>query len=100
MSDTPANEQDDPDHTHDMKQQLREDVASWSAARSEGSLRQTEEFSVPVAKPSPSQPVRRAKAPAAPAIKPAAGTKKPFSMSYDGTTTADHITHMIARGAR
>lgn len=26
--------------------------------------------------------------------------KKPFSMSYDGTTTAEHVQYMIDRGAR
>jgi hypothetical protein len=100
MSSAPSNEQDEPDRANTMKEQLRKDAASWSAARSEGSLHQTEEFSVAVARPSMTQPVKRAKPPATPAIKPAAGPKKPFSMSYDGTTTADHITHMIARGAR
>lgn len=26
--------------------------------------------------------------------------KKPFSMSYDGTTTKEHVQYMIDRGAR
>ena len=28
------------------------------------------------------------------------GTKKPFTMSYDGVTEADYIAYMIARGTR
>jgi hypothetical protein len=100
MSKLPSNEHDEPDRADAMNQQLRKDVASWSAARSEGATRQTEEFNVQAAKPSPPQPARRVKQPAAPASSLPAGPKKPFTMSYDGTTTADHITHMIARGAR
>lgn len=107
MSIVSSNDQNDADreadrHTNTMKEQLRKDVASWSAARSEGSTRQTEEFSMPAARQSAPRPARQTKqsAPATPAIKPAAVAKKPFSMSYDGTTTAEHITHMIARGAR
>jgi hypothetical protein len=32
--------------------------------------------------------------------KPVTAVKKPFGMSYDGVTTAEHITDMINRGRR
>ena len=86
-----------------MKDQLRKDVASWSAARSEGSARQVAELSAPATEKQPMpQPVRRVKRAtrAVAEVKPATTAKKPFSMSYDGVSAADYITHMIARGAR
>jgi hypothetical protein len=43
--------------------------------------------------------MKRAK-PVAPAAKPATAEKKPFGMSYDGTSRADYIKLMISRGAR
>ena len=109
MSNAPTNETVHPDDVPDrqadaMKDQLRRDVASWSAAKSGASVRQTEEFSVPVVQvarqtsPPPAKRVRRAR-PATPEVKPSA-EKKPFSMSYDGVTQADYITYMIARGTR
>jgi hypothetical protein len=84
-----------------MKDQLRKDVASWSAGRSEESALKATEVSVQMAKPAAQlvKRVKRAK-PAATDVKPAATGKKPFSMSYDGVTEADYITYMIARGAR
>ncbi len=84
-----------------MKDQLRKDVASWSAARSEESALKVTEVSVQMAKPAAQlvKRVKRAK-PTVPDVKPAATGKKPFSMSYDGVTEADYITYMIARGAR
>jgi hypothetical protein len=33
-------------------------------------------------------------------VKPASSEKKPFGMSYDGTSRADYIKLMISRGAR
>jgi hypothetical protein len=106
MSSAPDDDVNRPDADADrqadaMKDQLRKDVASWSAGRSEGSVRQAVESRVPVAKPPSLQPakrVRKAK-PVPPEINPTS-TKKPFSMSYDGVTAEDYITYMIARGAR
>jgi hypothetical protein len=109
MSKAPTSEADHPEGEPDsqvdaMKDQLRKDVASWSAARSGASAREAGEFSVPVAQvarqpsPQPAKRVRRAK-PASPEVKPP-GQKKPFGMSYDGVTQADYITYMIARGTR
>jgi hypothetical protein len=43
--------------------------------------------------------MKRAK-PAAPEVKSASTEKKPFGMSYDGTSRADYIKLMISRGAR
>jgi hypothetical protein len=108
MSTASDNDESIPDNEADrradaMKDQLRKDVASWSAARSEGSVRRAEEFSVPLAKPSPPQPTTRAKRPkpvSPDASKPSSAPKKPFSMSYDGMTEAEYIRYMIARGAR
>jgi hypothetical protein len=99
----PAQSDHDADREADaMKVRLHKDVASWSAARSDGSARLETGLSVATARqPSvePAKRVRRAK-PAASDVKPQVGSKKPFSMSYDGVTQADYITYMIARGAR
>jgi hypothetical protein len=108
MSKAPTSEPDDFDDAPDrqavaMKDQLRKDVASWSAARSGASARQADEFNVPVVpvvrqlSPQPAKRVRRAK-PILAEAKPV--LKKPFSMAYDGVTQADYITYMIARGTR
>jgi hypothetical protein len=93
---------DDADQTADldmtrMKQQLDKDVAFWSTGRSEDAVRRTTEMTVAAAKPVAAKPVKRAKAPAADVAAPAAtAVKKPFSMSYAGVTSAQHINHMIA----
>lgn len=108
MSIAPANEANNPDVEADrqvdaMKDQLRKDVASWSAARSGASSRQATEFSVPVVRQPSLQPakrVRRAKPVSPDVSKPASVRKKPFSMAYDGVTQADYITYMISRGTR
>ena len=84
-----------------MKDQLRKDVASWSAARSESAANHTEDFGVPITKPSPSRPSRAKPKtpPQAEAATPAA-PRPPFKMSYDGTTDRDYIAHIIRLGAR
>jgi hypothetical protein len=91
------------DHTSDaMKDQLRKDVASWREGRTEGSNKGATELSVAVARsivPPTTARMRRAK-PVTPEVKPAAADKKPFGMSYDGTSRADYIKLMISRGAR
>ena len=82
-----------------MKDQLRKDVASWREGRSDGSTARVAELSVAVAKPVAAPRARRAKpAPAAPEA--ATAKKKPFGMSYDGSSNADYINYMISRGAR
>ena len=50
-----------------------------------------------VGKPVPTPRKKAATAVPKPVV-PAA--KVPFRMSYDGTTTAEHVKYMIARGAR
>jgi hypothetical protein len=91
------------EHTADaMKDQLQKDVASWREGRSEGSNRQATELSVAVARsivPPTTARMKRAK-PVTPEAKPATTEKKPFGMSYDGTSRSDYIKLMIARGAR
>ena len=85
--------------TDAMRTQLRKDVASWSEGRGETSLRVIPS----IANPPPPQPavVRAKKAkPAQPAVAPTQARTKPFSMSYDGGSTADYIKYMIERGAR
>jgi len=85
-----------------MKDQLRKDVASWREGRSDGSARQATELSVAVARaivPPTTARMKRAR-PAAPEVKPASAEKKPFGMSYDGTSRSDYIKLMISRGAR
>lgn len=92
-----------PDEADAMKDQLRKDVASWREGRADGSSRDATELSVAVARsivPPTTAKMKRAK-PVAAEIKPAAGAeKKPFGMSYDGTSRADYIKLMISRGAR
>ena len=85
-----------------MKDQLRKDVASWREGRSDGSTRGATELSVAVARsivPPTTARMKRAK-PVAAEAKPASTEKKPFGMSYDGTSRADYIKLMISRGAR
>jgi hypothetical protein len=107
MSITPADEQDHAEGAAEkqadaMKDQLRKDVASWSAARSEVSSRDVAEATVPVVRQPPSPTAKRLKRPrpASPAVVAGDAGKKPFRMSYDGVTEADYITYMITRGAR
>ncbi len=85
-----------------MKDQLRKDVASWREGRSDGSNRQATELSVAVTRsivPPTNAKMKRAK-PSAQEAQPASSGKKPFGMSYDGTSRADYIKLMISRGAR
>jgi hypothetical protein len=86
-----------------MKDQLRKDVASWREGRTDGSSRQATDLSVAVTRsivPPTTAKMKRAK-PVATDVKPAADSgKKPFGMSYDGTSRADYIKLMISRGAR
>ncbi|HVC62595.1 MAG TPA: hypothetical protein VND19_19795 [Acetobacteraceae bacterium] len=108
MSMAPANDETDPDgesgkQADAMKDRLRKDVASWSAARSATHTREVADASVPVPPQSAAQrPATRAKRlkPVAPdAGKPATAAGKPFRMSYDGMTDADYISSIIERGA-
>jgi hypothetical protein len=90
------------DEADAMKDQLRKDVASWREGRSEGSSRGATELSVAVARsivPPTTARMKRAK-PAAAEVKSTSTEKKPFGMSYDGTSRADYIKLMISRGAR
>jgi hypothetical protein len=108
MSMAPGNDDADPDReagkeADAMKDRLRQDVASWSAARSATSGRDAAEATVrpAAARPRAAQPAARAKPqkPMAPdAAKPADAAKKPFRMSYDGVTEADYISYIIERG--
>jgi hypothetical protein len=103
MSAAPDDEPTQVDTTADaMKDQLQKDVASWREGRSEGSSRGATDLSVAVARsivPPTTARMRRAK-PVASELKPATAEKKPFGMSYDGTSRADYIKLMISRGAR
>ena len=108
MSMATGNDEIDPDReagkqADAMKDRLRKDVASWSAARSATHNRDAADASVPV----PAQPVTPRQAPrvkrrkpvAPDAGKPADTVRKPFRMSYDGVTEADYISYIIERGA-
>ncbi|MGA3400063.1 MAG: hypothetical protein ABSC95_12660 [Acetobacteraceae bacterium] len=108
MSMAHGNNETDPDgeagkQADAMKDRLRKDVASWSAARSATHSREAADSSLPPPPPSPAaQPTARAKRakPVAPtAGKPAVVARKPFRMSYDGVTEADYISYIIERGA-
>jgi hypothetical protein len=90
------------DTTDAMKDQLQKDVASWRENRSEGSNREATELSVAVARstvPPTTARMKRAK-PVTQEAKPVTTGKKPFGMSYDGTSRSDYIKLMISRGAR
>jgi len=107
MSQTPTSDANEPDGAAEieadaMKDQLRQDVASWSASRTEAATRQAAELSVSTVKQASPQPAKRVRRTTAAKPKAAAASdeKKPFSMSYDGVTQADYITYMITRGAR
>jgi len=98
-----AQEAGQPDAEADaLKDQLRKDVASWREGRADGADRQSTELSVAVTRsivPPTNARMKRAK-PVAPVAKAESDQKKPFGMSYDGTSRADYIKLMIARGAR
>jgi hypothetical protein len=85
-----------------MKDRLSKDVASWREGRADGSTRDATELSVAVARstvPPTTARMKRTK-PATPEVKPTTTGKKPFGMSYDGTSRQDYIKLMISRGAR
>lgn len=108
MDSAQADNQTEPDGEADrqadaMKDQLRKDVASWSAARSGESPGLATRATAPVAKQASSPAAARAtrqKAKPAEAVKSVSAEKKPFKMSYDGTTDRDYIAQRIKLGAR
>ena len=85
-----------------MKAKLQGDAASWSAARGGEHARHQADFGTAIAKPvrAPAAP-RKAK-PAAPPPPLVPLVKKPFSMSYDGVSAAEHGRQMnaISRGTK
>jgi len=85
-----------------MKDKMAKDVASWREGRSDSGARGATELSVAVTRsivPPTTARMKRA-APKPPEVKPASTEKKPFGMSYDGTSRQDYIKLMISRGAR
>jgi hypothetical protein len=84
-----------------MRDGLRKEAAAWSAAHSNANERSADDLGTARPPRRATQSVRRSPPPA-PAVqaKPAPKSHKPFQMSYDGVTTAEHIATMIARGAR
>ncbi len=85
----------------DMQEQLRKDAASWAKERASSSaLRQGGDLPIAVAKPPARVRKSASRAAAVAPAKPVTAAKKPFGMSYDGVTTAEHITDMINRGRR
>jgi hypothetical protein len=78
-----------------MKDQLRKDVATWSAARS-GDSRELATKQVPT--PAVPRAPRQKKLVQPVVVAPA--EKKPFKMSYDGMTDRDFMAHRIKLGAR
>ena len=85
-----------------MQAQLRKDVDSWSKARSEAATEHSAEPSAPsTRKPSSLYAVGARKSRSAPRVaKESALPKKPFSMFYDGITSAEYIQYMLDRGSR
>jgi hypothetical protein len=104
MTSFPENNLDEPDSNADaMKDQLRKDVASWSASRSAEASGIATQSSPSVARQSAAPPAARParqKAKPVEVAKPVVLEKKPFKMSYDGTTDRDYIAHRIKYGAR
>jgi hypothetical protein len=109
MTSSPETGQEQPDVDADrqadaradaMKDQLRKDVASWNASRS-GETADLAKAAVP-ARPQAAPAVRatRQRARPAEAATPVVAEKKPFKMSYDGTTDKDYIAQRIKLGAR
>ena len=102
MTETPTNDEAEPDTEADkqadaMKDQLRKDVASWAAARAgDAPGLATAQAPKPAATRAPRQ---RTKA-VVPVAPPAPAVKQPFKMSYDGTTDRDYIAQRIKLGAR
>jgi hypothetical protein len=103
-----ADEQNETDDESDpqadaMKDQLRKDVASWSAARA-GSSGETPDMAsrsaTHAAKQPPAARVAKQKAKPAKVTVAVPEEKKPFRMSYDGTTDRDYIAQRIKLGAR
>jgi hypothetical protein len=99
----------DDNHEAAMTQNLRQDVASWSEGRSEGTGHHRAFGGAParsaVAKPevpTAAPVVKRTKAKAKPAAVAAVSTapKKPFSMSYDGVSAAAHNAARLSRSTR
>jgi hypothetical protein len=80
-----------------MKDQLRKDVASWSAGRASGD---TPEQAVARPTKAPAARPARQKTKVVEVAKPVLTEKKPFKMSYDGTTDRDYIAQRIKLGAR
>lgn len=97
MSTEPASDHPETDqNAESMRDTLRDDVAAWSASRNKSAATAADEFPVAITKPAPGPRKSKTAAP-----KPVAPVeKKPFRMSYDGTTTSDHIQYMIDHGAR
>jgi hypothetical protein len=87
-----------------MKDQLRKDVASWSSARAAGESGRREAGlatppAAPAAKPTAARASRQ-KTKAVETVHTAPAEKKPFRMSYDGTTDKDYIAQRLKLGAR
>jgi hypothetical protein len=106
MTSSPETGQDQPDvdadrQTDAMKDQLRKDVASWTASRS-GETADLARAAVPVPRPQAAPAARATRQRARPveAAAPVVVEKKPFKMSYDGTTDKDYIAQRIKLGAR
>jgi hypothetical protein len=110
MTNSPTTGEDQPDADADreadaqadaMKDQLRKDVASWSAARS-GEASGLAKSATPAAREPAAPPPRATKQKVKPAeaATPVVTEKKPFKMSYDGTTDKDYIAQRIKLGAR
>jgi hypothetical protein len=106
MTNAPETGQDQPDVDADrqadaMKDQLRKDVASWAASRS-GETGDLAKAVVPATRPQAAPTVRATRQRARPveAATPVVVEKKPFKMSYDGTTDKDYIAQRIKLGAR
>jgi hypothetical protein len=106
MTGLPTTGEDQPDVDADrqadaMKDQLRKDVASWSASRSGETAEQVKTVASGTRQQAaPTARATRQKARPAEPVAPVAAEKKPFRMSYDGTTDKDYIAQRIKLGAR
>ena len=108
MSDESA--KPDPDSGDDISraasrfaEKLQKDVRIWSANEDDAADRHddaAQKMAAAQIKAAADQAKKQARAKAAPVEKPAARKPGPFSMSYDGQTTAQHLAARRALGAR
>jgi hypothetical protein len=85
-----------------MRDQLRNEIASWSEGRKQQSSENVVAAPRPVIQRRSPRPAGESKKSAvpSPAGKPLGVRSKPFGMSYDGMTQAEYTQYLLDRGSR